>query len=137
MAADLVGHREAVVVRGGPNGRRLTYADLEDRANRLAHALLERGVQPGDHIGLYLYNGCEYLEGFLAAFKIRAVPINVNYRYVEDGLRYLFDDADLVALVYHREFTPRVEAIAPDLPELRSYIAVDDASGASTDGLGA
>ena len=69
--------------------RRLTYAELDARANRLAHALAARGVRVGDHVALYLYNSTEYLEGMLAAFKLRAVPINVNYRYVEDELRYL------------------------------------------------
>ena len=78
--------------------RACTYAELEERANRLAHHLAAQGVGPGDHVGLYLTNGPEYLEAMLAAFKLRAVPINVNYRYVADELRYLFDDADLVAV---------------------------------------
>ncbi len=71
--------------------RRLTYLELDARANRLAHHLRARGVGPGDHLGLQLSNGTEYLEGMLAAYKLRAVPINVNYRYVEGELRYLVD----------------------------------------------
>ena len=66
----------------------------------------------------------------LAAFKIRAVPINVNYRYVEDELRYLLDDADAVAVVFHREFAPKLAAIRAILPELHTFIAVDDGTGA-------
>src|SRR6266498_5312086 len=89
--ADTVPAREALVC----GATRLTYADLDDRATRLANALADRGVGPSDHVGLWLYNGNEYLEGMLAAFKLRAVPINVNYRYVADELRYLFVDADL------------------------------------------
>ncbi len=108
--------------------RRLTYAELDARANRLAHALQARGVGAGDHVALYLFNSTEYLEGMLAAFKIRAVPINVNYRYVEDELRYLLDDADAVAVVFHLEFAPKLEAIRPQLPKLRTFIAVDDGS---------
>jgi acyl-CoA synthetase (AMP-forming)/AMP-acid ligase II len=117
--------------------RRLSYADLEARANRLAHVLLAHGVGPGDHVALYLYNSTEYLEGMLAAFKIRAVPINVNYRYVEDELRYLLDDADAVAVVFHREFAPKLTAIHPSLPRLRAFIAVDDGSPAADRSLGA
>lgn len=106
--------------------RRLTYSQLDERANRLAHHLLAAGVGPGDHVGLQLLNGTEYIEAMLAAFKIRAVPINVNYRYVERELRHLFDDADLVALVYHRQFADRIGAVLADVPTLRHLIAVDD-----------
>jgi acyl-CoA synthetase (AMP-forming)/AMP-acid ligase II len=72
--ADAVPEREAVATPG----RRLTYAELDERANRLAHHLAGAGVGAGDHIGLQLLNGTEYIEGMLAAFKLRAVPVNVN-----------------------------------------------------------
>ena len=64
-----------------------------------------------DHVALLLYNGTEYLEGMLAACKLRAVPINVNYRYMEEELRYLLDDCDAKAIVFHREFAPKLAAI--------------------------
>ncbi|MGH3118966.1 MAG: AMP-binding protein, partial [Gaiellales bacterium] len=79
--ADAVGEREALVC-GAPPGGRLTYRQLDERANKLAHYLADRGVGRGDHVGLYLHNGTEYIEASLAAYKIRAVPININYRYV-------------------------------------------------------
>src|SRR5262249_58357197 len=63
----------------------------------------------------------------LAAYKLRAVPINVNYRYVEDELRYLFRDADLKALVHDVEFTPRIEAVRDGLPLLTTTLSVGDA----------
>ncbi|MDZ7733317.1 MAG: AMP-binding protein [Acidimicrobiia bacterium] len=126
-AVDRCSDRLAVVA----GDRRLTYAELEERANRLAHVLLDRGVRPGQHIGLYLENGSEYLEGMLAAYKVRAVPINVNFRYVEHELRHLFDDADLVGVIDHRRFAPRVTAIDADLPDLHWYLSVDDGSGES------
>ena len=110
--------------------RRLTYSAAEARANRLAHHLASQGVGPGDHVALHLYNGTEYLEGMLAAFKLRAVPINVNYRYGEDELRYLLDDADVRAIVHHREFAPVLDAVRDQLPQLRTFIEVDDDSGA-------
>ena len=101
-----------------------TYAELEARANQLAHALAQRGVGAGDHVGIYLTNSHEYLETMLAAFKLRAVPINVNYRYVADELRYLFDDADLVALVHDVAYAPRVAAVAGDVETLRHFVAM-------------
>jgi acyl-CoA synthetase (AMP-forming)/AMP-acid ligase II len=113
--------------------RRLSYAQLDARANRLAHVLTAHGVGAGDRVALYLYNSTEYLEGMLAAFKIRAVPINVNYRYVEDELRYLLDDAGAIAVVFHREFAPKLNAIRPNLPMLRTFIAVDDGTTAFDD----
>jgi len=119
-AVDAVGDRVALVT---PE-RTLTYRQLEARANRLAAWLTAHGIGKDDHVGCYLYNGTEYVETMLAAFKIRAVPINVNYRYVEDELRYLFADADLKALVYDAEFAPRVEAVRDGLPMLRATLAV-------------
>ena len=80
---DTVPDHEAMVC----GGRRLTFRAADERANRLAHGLAAQGVGPGDHVALYLYNGTEYLEGMLAAFKLRAVPIYDNYRYVEEELR--------------------------------------------------
>jgi fatty-acyl-CoA synthase len=104
--------------------RRLTYAEFDERATRLAHALAADGVRAGDHVALYCYNSTEYLEGMLAAFKLRAVPINVNYRYVEEELQYLLDDADVVAVVHDDEFAPKLATIASRLPRLRTSLAI-------------
>src|SRR5689334_2592827 len=131
--ADTVPDHEALVC----GDRRLTFAEEDARATRLAHALAARGVGPGDHVACYLYNSIEYLEVMLAAFKLRAVPINVNYRYVEDELRYLLDDADVVAVVFHREFAPKLAAIQDALPKLRTYLAVDDGTPPPPELLGA
>ena len=118
--ARAVPDREAMV----HGERRLTYADLDDRAARLASVLAAEGVGAGDHVGLHLWNGTEYLEGMLAAFKLRAVPININYRYVADELRYLFDDADLVALVHEPDFAELVSGART--PGLRFTLARGD-----------
>jgi acyl-CoA synthetase (AMP-forming)/AMP-acid ligase II len=122
---DVVPEREGIAAAE----RRLTYAQLDARANRLAHALAAHGVVAGDHVGLMLGNGTEYLEGMLAAYKLRAIPINVNYRYVAAELRHLFDDADLVALVLHRRFAPDVAEAARGLDRLREFLIVEDGSG--------
>ena len=88
--------------------QRISYAQLNARANRLASHWLKKGLKPGDHIGLMLYNGPAFIEAMIAAFKIRAVPININYRYVAAELVYLFDNADLVALVYEQSLESEV-----------------------------
>jgi 3-oxocholest-4-en-26-oate---CoA ligase len=111
--------------------RRLSYAEVDERANRLAHHLAAQGIGAGDHVALYLYNGVEYIEGMLAAFKLRAVPINVNYRYVEEELRYLLADSDARAIVFHREFGPKLDAVRAELPLLRAFVAVDDGTASA------
>src|ERR1039457_6927240 len=102
-AADVFAERIAVAC----GERQVTYRELEERANRLAHHLAAIGVQPGDHVGLYARNSIEAAETLIASCKLRAAAVNINYRYVENELRYMFADADLAALVYDREFAPR------------------------------
>ncbi|WP_419993114.1 acyl-CoA synthetase [Streptomyces boninensis] len=122
---DTVPDREALVHIDHPGTgaeRRLTYAELDAAANRLAHHLEDSGIKPGEHVGMYLYNCVEYLQTALACVKIRAVPVNINYRYVEEELVYLFRDADLTALVFDAEFTGRVAAALPQAPKLRHLI---------------
>ncbi|MFY9616097.1 MAG: acyl-CoA synthetase [Candidatus Dormiibacterota bacterium] len=123
---DVIPERTALVCRD----QRLTYRDLEERANRLAHHLLDAGIAPGDHVGIHLYNGIEYVLTLLATVKIRAVPVNVNYRYVAAELNHLFKDADLNVLVTQREFGPQVSEAMRDLSTLKYVLVVDDGSGA-------
>jgi 3-oxocholest-4-en-26-oate---CoA ligase len=119
---DAVPERTALIC----GDRQETFAELEDRANRLAHHLAAHGVGRGDHVAVYSYNSIEFVEAMLAAFKLRAVPINVNYRYVEEELAYLLENSDAVALVFQAQFSPLVAAVRDRLPTLRHLIAVDD-----------
>jgi acyl-CoA synthetase (AMP-forming)/AMP-acid ligase II len=131
-AADRVPDREVLVC--GPN--RLTFAQLDARANQLAHYFQSLGIERNQHIGIYGFNSSRWVEAMLAAYKIRAVPINVNYRYVEDELFYLFDNADLVALVHDAQFAPRIANVLPKVPKLRHCIAIDDGSGQDCSAIG-
>ena len=116
--------REAVVWRD----TRLRFHQIDERANRLAHGLEAMGVGVGDHVGVFMYSRPEYLETMVAAYKIRAVPINVNYRYVAEELTYLFDNAELRALVLEASFAPVVASIRDQLPLLDHVIVVNDGS---------
>ncbi|MFM7616561.1 MAG: acyl-CoA synthetase [Actinomycetes bacterium] len=123
---DAVPDRPALVC----GARRLTYAEADARIDRLAAHLREQGVGPGDRIALYLHNGTEYLEGMLASFKLRAVPVNVNFRYVEDELAYLLRDSGARVVIAHREFAPKLAAIRDRVP-VEHHLIVEDASGAA------
>jgi 3-oxocholest-4-en-26-oate---CoA ligase len=124
--ADKVPEREALVC----GDDRATFSELEQGANQMAHYLKSAGVQAGDHVGLYMYNCSEYLEAMLACFKIRAVPINVNYRYVKDELLYIFENADMVACIHHREFAPHIAEVRASAEKLKVFVSVEDGSGA-------
>ena len=126
-AVDAFPEREYLVA----NGDRRTYAEMEERANRLAHYLSAQGIGPGDHVGIYSYNSIEWVEIAWAVFKLRAVWININYRYVEEELRYLFGNADLKMLIHQREFSPHVRALLPELPSIEHVIVVEDGSDAA------
>jgi 3-oxocholest-4-en-26-oate---CoA ligase len=124
-AVDHLGSQTAMV----SGARRLSYTELDQRANRLAHYLERAGIGPGDRVGLQLANGNEYIEGMLACFKIRAVPINVNYRYGAGELQYLFKDAALVGLIFHSRFSPAVTGALGAMPETRVLLEVPDSRG--------
>jgi len=130
--------RESIVFRD----RRFTWTDFNTRTRRLGNYLLSRGLgchqeraelqnfESGqDHVGLYLYNGNEYLEGMVGGYKARVAPFNVNYRYVDDELIYLLNDADARGLIYHARFAPNVARIRDQLPNLDVLIQVADDSG--------
>jgi len=130
--------REALVFRD----RRFTYAEWNERTRRLGNYLHGLGLgchrprealagwESGqDHLALYLYNGNEYLEGMLGAYKARVAPFNVNYRYVDDELVYLLNDSGARAIVYHAEFAPRLAAVRDRVPGLEHFIQVADDSG--------
>jgi 3-oxocholest-4-en-26-oate---CoA ligase len=104
--------------------RDFTYAEFEDRAARLASALVHAGVGPGDKVACYLYNGAPYLETVFAAFKIGAVPVNANYRYTGDELSALLADADAAALVFSGALAANVAHAARSLPLLRLLVRV-------------
>ena len=123
--ADLLPDRTALIC----GDRQLSFAELDARANRVAHHLAAQGIGRDDHVAIYSYNSLEYVEVMLGAYKLRAVPINVNYRYVDDELVYLFDNADVVAAAFQAQFAPRIAAVSSRLPLLRHLIQLADGTG--------
>ena len=131
--------RECLVFRD----RRLTWSEFNERTRRLANYLAGEGLgihqnrddlqnwQSGqDHVALYLFNGNEYLEGMIGAFKSRTVPVNLNYQFVESELLHILNDSESKALIYHGRFADRVAKVASGAPNLRVLLQVDDGSGA-------
>lgn len=133
--SETIPDREAIVFRD----RRITYADFNQRTRQLANLLGDHGLglnadrsslrewESGqDHLGLYLYNGNEYLEGMLGAYKARVAPFNVNYRYVDEELIYLLNDAKVRGLIFHSSLSHHVQAIRQQVPTLKLLLQVQD-----------
>jgi 3-oxocholest-4-en-26-oate---CoA ligase len=136
--AATIGDRELII----QGERRYTYAEILERSNRLAGYLHSRGLgchterstlaghEVGqDLLGLYAYNGNEFVEALLGSFAARVAPFNVNFRYVKSELQYLLADSGATALIYHAAFAPRVAEVLPELPALKVLIQIADESG--------
>ena len=119
---DRVPEREAVVY----GSTRLTYKELDARSNKAANALKKLGIKKGSHIGIYAFNCIEWLEIMLGAYKLCAIPININYRYVEEELKYLIDNADIEAIFYQKQFSTKLNNIKNDLPLLKDFVCMSD-----------
>jgi acyl-CoA synthetase (AMP-forming)/AMP-acid ligase II len=107
-------------------GRTRTWREFDQRADNVGQWLLDAEVKEQDKLALYLYNCPDYLEASYAAYKIGMVPINTNYRYADDELVYLWENADTVAVVFHGAFVERIEGIRDRVPAVRSWLWVDD-----------
>ena len=136
--AAAIPHRELII----QGDHRYTYAEIMERSQRLAAYLQSRGLgchtersgleghEVGqDLVGLYAYNGNEFVESLIGAFGARVAPFNVNFRYVKSELQYLLADSGATALIYHAAFAPRVAEVLPNLPQLRVLIQIADNSG--------
>lgn len=110
---------------------RRSWREYEDRAARLAAALVAEGIKPDSKVAIYGHNSSAFLEAQFAIFKARGVPINVNFRYVDEELIYLFDNADVEAVFFDARFAPRLAAIRNKLPQLKTFIQIEDGSNES------
>jgi 3-oxocholest-4-en-26-oate---CoA ligase len=127
--ADVRGDRVAIT----HGERERTWRQLDERASRLAAYLASRGIGPEDRVAIALYNGIEYIESVFAILKLRAIPVNVNYRYQADEMGHLFDDARVAAAVFDVSLAPRVSQAQQGSERLSTLIEV----GGASDGGGA
>jgi 3-oxocholest-4-en-26-oate---CoA ligase len=123
-AIDAVPDRVALIC----GDEQITYAQLEEKANRLAHYLIDQGVKKDDKVGLYCRNRIEIVIAMLGIVKAGAILVNVNYRYVEGELKYLFENSDMVALVHERRYADRVANVLPETPNVKTVLVVEDGS---------
>ncbi|HWL44070.1 MAG TPA: acyl-CoA synthetase [Ilumatobacter sp.] len=124
LSAEVYGDRECLI----HGERRLTWNQVDRRADGVARFLIDAGLQRQQAVAQYLYNCPEYMESMFAAFKAAFVPVNTNYRYTADELLYLWDNADAGAVVFHATFVPTIEAIRDRLPKVQAWLWVDDGS---------
>jgi fatty-acyl-CoA synthase len=116
----------AALVQGD---RVITWRQMDQRADALAADLVAAGLGHQSKVAAYLHNAPEYLETYVAAFKAAMVPVNTNYRYGVEEIAYLYDDADVEAVVFHAVFTPVVEQVHTRLPRVRRWYVVADETG--------
>ena len=122
VIADAIPNEPALIT----NDVKFTYAELDERITRLANHLLSIGIKRGEHVGVHAQNTHEWVEAFYACAKISAVAINVNYRYVSAELRYLYDNADCVAVIAEPEYLSAINDVRDALPNLRNVIVLGD-----------
>src|SRR5438132_932701 len=125
IVADVCPDREALVAPSAME-RRLTYRELDERANRVAHHLIDAGVRPGEHVAVYSWNRAEWFEAQLGIYKARSPVINVNYRYIADELGYMLENSDSTALLFERSLAPVVAQVRDHCPNLRHLVVIDD-----------
>ncbi|MFZ9042482.1 MAG: acyl-CoA synthetase [Ilumatobacteraceae bacterium] len=113
--------------------RRLTWSEFDQRADGVARRLLDAGLTEQDKVAQYLFNCPEYIESLFASFKSGMATVNTNYRYAADELVYLWDNADVVAVVFHGTFAPSIEPIRDRVPRVRLWLWVDDGAGPCPD----
>ncbi len=123
VVVDTVPDRPALIA----GARRLTYRQLDERANRFAHSLEGQGIGAGAHVGILAHNCAAWAEAMIGCYKARVVPVNLNYRYVASELAYVIDNADLESLVFERSLSDLVaESIADRAPGRPLHLVVID-----------
>ena len=129
MVSDLVPENDALICGEDI----VSWKEYDDRASKIASALSEAGLGANSKAGLYLNNSNEYLIAQYAIFKVGGIPINVNYRYVEEELIYLLENSDAEAVFYHACYSSRIKEIAGSLPNIKAWIEVSDGTKSKFD----
>ncbi|HEV7523358.1 MAG TPA: acyl-CoA synthetase [Acidimicrobiia bacterium] len=122
--ADAIPDRVALI----QGDRRISWRSFDERAARIAAAFTAAGLGPDSKVASYMYNCNEYTEALYGTFKMRGVPVNVNYRYLEDELVYLLDNSDAEVLLFHGSLGDHVAKVRDRAPNVKLWIQVDDGS---------
>ena len=104
----------------------ISWAELDRRSNRLGSALLAAGLDSGSKVAFYMRNRPAYMELLIACFKSRLVHVNINYRFKDKELSYLFDNSDAEAVVYDAEFSPLIETVRKKHPQVKLWVQIAD-----------
>ncbi|WP_084394588.1 MULTISPECIES: acyl-CoA synthetase [Henriciella] len=104
--------------------RIVSWPEMTARSNNVARNLRARGIETGDKAGFYLRNQPEYMEALAACFKGRFTHVNVNYRYLDDELTYIFDNSDSAVVFFDREFRGNVERVRTKLPKVKAWVEI-------------
>ena len=121
VVGDHLGEDSPALIHGD---RKTSWPKMTARSNNVARALRDRGVESGDKAGFYLRNQPEYTEALVACFKARLVHVNVNYRYLEDELAYIFDNSDSAVVFYDVEFRANIERIRDRLSGVKVWVEI-------------
>ncbi len=107
--------------------RRFTYSQFNARSNRIANALLERGVKKGDRVAFLMMNGVEYLETYFAVAKIGGIMVPLNWRLIPDELEFILKDSASSVMVFDTEFDEQIEALQGREIDIQTWIRVAEA----------
>lgn len=108
----------------------LTWREFDERASRLASALVSCGIKQGNVVAIAMYNCPEWLEAFYGILKMRAVPANINYRYRSQEMAHLLRDSSAAAVIFHRSLADAILPLRRALSQVRLWLMVDDAGRA-------
>ncbi len=131
IVAEIHADRDAAI----QSERHLSWRQVERRARNLAAWLKEKGATHQGKVSIYTYNHPAYVETVYAAFKAALVPVNVNYRYREDEIRYLLDNSDTEIVVVHEDFVPLLAGVLGELPRIAAVLVIEESGQADLSGL--
>src|SRR4030042_384318 len=104
--------------------KEITWKEFDERANRVANALIDRGIRKGDKVLHWMMNSINWLEAYFGIIRTGAWAVPLNFRFASGDLKYCADIAEARAIILGEEFIERVDAIRSQLPTVSDYVLV-------------